>query len=88
MSQLPEFLRSFLQILRKLLTKECISTARSISKKKKLITNAYLQTYSTDEKYSTILAESPILMTALHTASSKQKSEFITVRKFSMFIIV
>ena len=73
LSTIPNFQKGFLRFLHKIVGKECLQTARKLADEEDVLSRALLQSYDIAEKYSVLLKESPVLMTALHGASCKQK---------------
>ena len=83
MSTLPEFHKSLLKFLHKTMVKESLKAARSISQRSEALSRDSLKTFSITKEYEILVRESPILMTVLYGAASKQKIDAIQVIQIS-----
>ena len=79
LSTLPEFNKSLLRLLHKLVSKESLNTARILRGREEKLTRKVLESYDINKRFSNLVEESPILMTVLHGASCKQKLHNIQV---------
>ena len=73
LSKFPRFDQDFPKFVHKIVSKESKETCKRLEEKEEEINREFIENYSVDEKYNTVMKESPVLVSVLHAASTTQK---------------
>ena len=84
MSKLPEFGKSLIKFLHKTISAESHNTARYLHEIEGDISRETLEQFDMNKAYENLLVKSPILLSVLNGAISKNKLEAVQVKCYDL----